>query len=94
MIYGGFKGFRTNSQVPLTSKVGTNLASGKVLVAAIAQLVEHLICNQRVGSSSLSGGTTFLQHKQYDSDLSPETPVYGLHQEIHRGYTISRLSSI
>ena len=26
--------------------------------APIAQLVEHLICNQRVGSSSLSGGTT------------------------------------
>ena len=25
--------------------------------ALIAQLVEHLICNQRVGSSSLSGGT-------------------------------------
>lgn len=28
--------------------------------APIAQLVEHLICNQRVGSSSLSGGTIFL----------------------------------
>ena len=27
-------------------------------VAPIAQLVEHLICNQRVGSSSLSGGTS------------------------------------
>lgn len=27
--------------------------------ALIAQLVEHLICNQGVGSSSLSGGTTF-----------------------------------
>ena len=26
--------------------------------APIAQLVEHLICNQGVGSSSLSGGTT------------------------------------
>lgn len=26
-------------------------------VALIAQLVEHLICNQGVGSSSLSGGT-------------------------------------
>lgn len=28
--------------------------------ALIAQLVEHLICNQGVGSSSLSGGTIFL----------------------------------
>jgi hypothetical protein len=28
--------------------------------APIAQLVEHLICNQRVGSSSLSGGTTLV----------------------------------
>ena len=74
----------------MVSKTGTNLASEKGSVAAIAQLVEHLICNQRVGSSSLSGGTTFLQHKQYDSDLSPETPVYGLHQEIHRGYTFLR----
>ena len=74
----------------MVSKTGTNLASKKVSAAAIAQLVEHLICNQRVGSSSLSGGTTFLQHKQYDSDLSPETPVYGLHQEIHRGYTFLR----
>ncbi len=26
--------------------------------AGLAQLVEHLICNQRVGSSSLSAGTT------------------------------------
>ena len=26
--------------------------------AAIAQLVEHLICNQRVPSSNLGGGTT------------------------------------
>ena len=74
----------------VVSKTGTNLAGKKVSAAAIAQLVEHLICNQRVGSSSLSGGTTFLQHKQYDSDLSPETPVYGLHQEIHRGYTFLR----
>ena len=74
----------------VVSKTGTNLATEKVFAAAIAQLVEHLICNQRVGSSSLSGGTTFLQHKQYDSDLSPETPVYGLHQEIHRGYTFLR----
>ena len=74
----------------MVSKTGTNLASKKVSAAAIAQLVEHLICNQRVGSSSLSGGTTFLQHKQYDSDLSPETPVNGLHQEIHRGYTFLR----
>ncbi len=30
--------------------------------APIAQLVEQLICNQWVGSSSLSGGTTFLSH--------------------------------
>ena len=30
---------------------------GCSLCAPIAQLVEHLICNQRVGSSSLSGGT-------------------------------------
>jgi hypothetical protein len=28
-------------------------------VAGLAQLVEHLICNQRVGSSSLSTGTSF-----------------------------------
>ena len=28
-------------------------------VADIAQLVEQLICNQRVGSSSLSVGTSF-----------------------------------
>ena len=28
--------------------------------APIAQLVERLICNQRVGSSSLSGGTIHL----------------------------------
>ena len=27
-------------------------------IAALAQLVEHLICNQGVGSSSLSGGTS------------------------------------
>ena len=27
--------------------------------APIAQLVEQLICNQWVGSSSLSGGTTY-----------------------------------
>ncbi len=27
-------------------------------MAGLAQLVEHLICNQRVGSSSLSTGTT------------------------------------
>ena len=74
----------------MVSKTGTNLATEKVFAAAIAQLVEHLICNQRVGSSSLSGGTTFLQHKQYDSDLSPETPVYGLHQEIHKGNTFLR----
>ena len=74
----------------VVSKTGTNLAGEKGSAAAIAQLVEHLICNQRVGSSSLSGGTTFLQHKQYDSDLSPETPVNGLHQEIHRGYTFLR----
>ncbi len=26
-------------------------------VALVAQLVEHLICNQGVGSSNLSGGT-------------------------------------
>ena len=30
--------------------------------APIAQLVEQLICNQWVGSSSLSGGTTFLSN--------------------------------
>ena len=36
--------------------------------APIAQLVEQLICNQWVGSSSLSGGTTHLNKnttKQY-----------------------------
>ncbi len=31
-------------------------------VAGLAQLVEHLICNQRVGSSSLSTGTIPSQH--------------------------------
>ena len=30
--------------------------------APIAQLVEQLICNQWAGSSSLSGGTTFLSN--------------------------------
>ena len=33
-------------------------------MAPIAQLVERLICNQRVGSSSLSGGTKIHQQKQ------------------------------
>ena len=28
-------------------------------IAALAQQVEHLICNQRVGSSNLSSGTSF-----------------------------------
>ena len=62
----------------VVSKTGTNLATEKVFAAAIAQLVEHLICNQRVGSSSLSAGTTFPQHIQYDSDLPQEPPGYGL----------------
>ena len=61
----------------VVSKTGTNLASKKVSAAAIAQLVEHLICNQRVGSSSLSGGTTFPQHIQYDEYLSLELIVWG-----------------
>ena len=69
----------------VVSKTGTNLATEKVFAAAIAQLVEHLICNQRVGSSSLSGGTIFPQRIQYDSDLSQQPPVYGLRLEIHRG---------
>ena len=59
----------------MVSKTGTNLATEEVFAAAIAQLVEHLICNQRVGSSSLSGGTTFPQHMQLDSDLSQVPPV-------------------
>ena len=76
--------------MPVVSKTGTNLATEKVFTAAIAQLVEHLICNQRVGSSSLSGGTTFPQHIQNDSDLSPEPPVHGLHLGIDRGYIFLR----
>ena len=44
----------------------TNLTCARALIevvrpvpaAGLAQLVEHLICNQRVGSSSLSTGTT------------------------------------
>ena len=59
----------------VVSKTGTNLATEKVFAAAIAQLVEHLICNQRVGSSSLSGGTTFPQYIQLDNGLSPDAPV-------------------
>lgn len=31
--------------------------------APIAQLAEHLICNQEVGSSSLSGGTKIKDHR-------------------------------
>ena len=70
----------------VVSKTGTNLASEKGSAAAIAQFVEHLICNQRVGSSSLSGGTTLPQQKQYDSDLSQEAPFHGLHLRTRRGY--------
>lgn len=41
-------------------------------VAGLAQLVEHLICNQRVGSSSLSTGTTFpLQFMRFDLLAGP-----------------------
>ncbi len=33
--------------------------------APIAQLAEHLICNQEVGSSSLSGGTKLKEHRSH-----------------------------
>ena len=36
---------------------GGSSASGAAVNALVAQLVEQLICNQWVGSSSLSGGT-------------------------------------
>src|SRR5215470_13045390 len=39
---------------PLVAKARAQLLS----LAALAQLVEHLICNQGVGGSSPSGGTT------------------------------------
>ena len=35
-------------------------ASAIVVPALVAQLVEHLICNQGVGGSNPSGGTTYL----------------------------------
>ena len=37
---------------------GADRSSDTPPAAGLAQLVEHLICNQRVGSSSLSTGTT------------------------------------
>ena len=58
---------------PWLARLVQILQPKKVLVAAIAQLVEHLICNQRVGSSSLSGGTTFPQN---NSNLSQEPPTW------------------
>ena len=86
MIYPArFTALSRRPPSPVISKTGTNLAIVKVLVAAIAQLVEHPICNQRVGSSSLSGGTIFPQRIQYDSDLSQEQSFYGLRLGINRG---------
>ena len=41
-----------------------------VLYALVAQLVEHLICNQVAGSSRLSGGTTFKVLKSRRADLN------------------------
>ena len=42
----------------MTSPVPSYIKTGESM-ADIAQLVEQLICNQRVGSSSLSVGTIF-----------------------------------
>ncbi len=42
--------------------------------APIAQLVEHLICNQEVGSSSLSGGTNSMHAP--DSSCPPIIPSW------------------
>lgn len=41
--------------------------------APIAQLVEHLICNQGVGSSSLSGGTTSNRNSLFKLGFLAET---------------------
>ena len=38
-------------------------------IAPIAQPVEHLICNQGVGSSSLSGGTIFNSFDEFGNRL-------------------------
>ncbi len=43
-------------------KMGPLAANGGY--AGLAQLVEHLICNQGVGGSSPSAGTTFLNRNQ------------------------------
>ena len=37
--------------------------------AALAQLVEQLICNQWVGSSNLSSGTTFSPTKGFTANM-------------------------
>ncbi len=39
-------------------------------IAPIAQPVEHLICNQGVGSSSLSGGTIFTIFDEFGNRLN------------------------
>ena len=48
--------------------------------APIAQLVEQLICNQWVGSSSLSGGT--ILPKQL-TDIPDEIMIRGYHHVTH-----------
>ena len=42
----------------------------KNINAALAQLVEQLICNQWVGSSNLSSGTTTQKSKGFHGNLT------------------------
>jgi hypothetical protein len=51
----------TKSQIfSITAIDRTEISGKKPVIAGVAQLVEHPICNRAVGSSSLSASTTSL----------------------------------
>lgn len=66
-------------ELTMRRQAETNVAKGihSIVIpvcAPIAQLVEHLICNQEVGSSSLSGGTkTLLKINDVSANFVLET---------------------
>lgn len=60
---------------------GADRSSDSPPAAGLAQLVEHLICNQRVGSSSLSTGTR--KNKDLDGFEFKHLAVWK-----HRGSTV------
>ena len=66
--------FRQKTFFHITAIDHAEISGKKPVIAGVAQLVEHLICNRAVGSSSLSASTIF-PRKNLDFTVLLEVPL-------------------